>query len=252
MSIKTAAVFVFFVFVFCFLLFFANALRIALRAMFRRPIARYIRELEARESYCPLDDVSKTFQWTVARMEDPRYGSHHGIDLLFTARAIKKNLRAHARRKNMFGGSTITQQLAKNLYLSPEKTFTRKLAELFIALYLEAKLDKAKILELYINVIYYGHGQYGIRQAALFYYHVNPAELSLNQSVTLACILPCPDAYNPIDNPELFLKARSLAVFRIVPRGLLPIETAQEIINSDWRDPKKELKIPDIECNMPF
>ena len=242
------------IFVLCvtayYVLFVLNAARIAFTAAIRRPIGRYMRQLREMDSYCPLDGISREYQWTVARMEDPRFGSHLGIDLHFTGSAIKKNIRARKWKKH--GGSTITQQLAKNLYLTPEKTYTRKLAELFLAFYLEAKLTKAQILELYVNVIYYGHEQYGVLPAAKYYFGVNPAELSLNQSVTLASILPCPDKYNPIDDPLLFRKARQIALSRLAARGVLPEGLSDALNHSVWRDARKDLKIENIEEQMPF
>lgn len=136
-----------------------------------------------------LSQISKNLRRAVIVAEDSTFWDNPGFDLDGMRTAISRNL---ARGKIFAGGSTITQQLAKNLYLSPEKSLTRKLQEAVLAWRLEFNLDKDRILELYLNVVEWGEGIYGAEAAARRYFGISAASLSASQAATLAAMLPDP------------------------------------------------------------
>jgi penicillin-binding protein 1B len=145
----------------------------------------------------PLSAISPFFQNAVIASEDARFYSHIGIDILAVGRAFVTNLR---KQQFVQGGSTITQQLAKNLFLSPKKTLWRKLYEAELALFLELRYSKKQILEMYLNKIYFGQegprGVYGIEEAAEFYFSKQAKDISLEESALLAGIIRSPNRYS--------------------------------------------------------
>lgn len=157
----------------------------------------------------PLTQIASTLQRAVVAAEDDRFYEHHGFDVAAIQRALRINLK---RGKYAFGGSTITQQLAKNLYLSASKNPFRKLKELMIALQLENCLRKERILELYLNVVQWGPNIFGAEAAAQFYFQHDAKDLSAAQSAFLATILP-----NPV--------ALGKRGFRLTPRALVILRT---------------------------
>lgn len=163
-------------------------------AVMNQSLEDKITEIKNDENYISIDEVSPEFLDLIIQSEDHRFYSHNGIDLLATTRAMYHNLKAHA---FVQGGSTITQQLAKNLYFSFEKRYERKIAELFVAFDLEKLLTKQDILELYCNVIYFGEGCYGLNEATEHYYNISPNQLSTSQSVALIKTIKSPNHYNP-------------------------------------------------------
>ncbi len=135
----------------------------------------------------------------VIAIEDHRFRSHHGIDPLGLARAMSRNiLKGHV----VQGGSTLTQQLAKNLFLTQEKTLTRKAQEAVLAIWLESKYSKDEILQLYLNRVYFGSGAYGIEQAAHTFFNKSSSELTLLEAARLAASLKAPTTYDPANNPD--------------------------------------------------
>ncbi len=141
-------------------------------------------------AWVPLSEISRYLPRAVIAAEDDRFYQHPGYDWEAIRRAAKENWK---RRSFKFGGSTITQQLAKNLYLSADKTPFRKIKELLIALKLERDLSKERILELYLNVVEWAHGVYGAEAAAQHYFGTHAKHLSPNQAAFLASILPNPN-----------------------------------------------------------
>lgn len=153
-----------------------------------------IEEVRNKENYIKIKDISKKFTQEVLKSEDKRFYYHYGFDLLATARAMYNNLKAKSFAQ---GGSTITQQLAKNIYFSFEKKYERKVAELLVSIDLENMLTKEEILELYCNIAYFGEGCYGVKEAANHYYGVEPNALSNEQISALVFTLKSPNNYNP-------------------------------------------------------
>ncbi|GAB6109763.1 biosynthetic peptidoglycan transglycosylase [Fusibacter bizertensis] len=163
-------------------------------AIQEKSIQETIDGIRNNANYITLDKIPKAYQEAVIRSEDKRFYYHIGIDLLATGRAMFNNIIEGA---YVQGGSTITQQLAKNMYFSFEKKYERKIAELFVALKLESMLSKEDILELYCNITYLGEGCYGINEASNYYYKVAPEDLTTTQITILVAALKNPTKLNP-------------------------------------------------------
>lgn len=187
-----------------------------------KPIQKYYDELKENLEYYPLEKVSTNIKFVVLCLEDVCFFRHHGYNLKRIAYAFYHNLKY----KNRIGGSTITQQLAKNMYFSFKKTYRRKIAEFFVARKLEKALTKEQIFDIYLNIIYYGADCYGIKAACEYYYGKKPSEVSLNQAITLGCVLPAPSVYNPFSENNLFDKARKVALQRMVYLKVMKREDA--------------------------
>ncbi|MBT3305836.1 MAG: PBP1A family penicillin-binding protein [Alphaproteobacteria bacterium] len=145
-----------------------------------------------------LDQLPPSLPAAVLATEDRRFYSHFGIDLIGLARAMAANVKA---RRIVQGGSTITQQVAKNLFLTPERTIKRKFQELLLALWLEQKFSKAQILSIYLNRVYLGSGTYGVDAAARKYFGRGAEKVTTYQAAMLAGLLKAPSRYNPIASP---------------------------------------------------
>lgn len=154
---------------------------------------------EKRRSPVSFQEVPDTFVKAFLAAEDDRFFEHRGVDLTSLLRAASQLI---ASGSIQTGGSTITMQVAKNYFLSQERTFTRKFTEIFLAIEIERKLSKGDILELYLNKIFLGNHSYGIEAAAQTYYGKSIKELSLAQMAMIAGLPKAPSAYNPIANPE--------------------------------------------------
>ena len=145
-----------------------------------------------KQAWVPYSKIAPGLKQAVVISEDASFFSHSGFDWNGIREAFEKNWK---KKELTRGGSTITQQLAKNLYLSPSKNPFRKIKEILITLQLEQNLSKQRILEIYLNVVEWGEGIYGAEAAALYYFHLNASELSPAQSAWLAAILPNPRYY---------------------------------------------------------
>ena len=147
-------------------------------------------------SYVEIEDISPHLIKTVIGIEDKRFYEHPGFDILRIGKAIINNLTSDT----LIGGSTITQQYVKNIYLSSERSIIRKIRELYYAVKLECLYSKQEILEGYLNTIYFNHGVYGIYDAAKYYFNKEPIDLTLAESATLTAIIKSPANYSPITN----------------------------------------------------
>ncbi len=159
--------------------------------------------------------------------EDNRFFQHEGVDLIGLGRAALSFLQTGERSQ---GGSTITMQVARNFYLSPEKTFRRKLSELLLSLHIERTLTKQEILELYFNKIFFGHRAYGISAAADIYYGKTLRQLTLPQMAMLAGIPKAPSANNPVSNPKRALERRDYILGRMRELGYISPKEYQEAV----------------------
>lgn len=151
-----------------------------------------IEEVKENSNYTELDNIDKTFLDAIVAIEDHRFYKHGAIDLVSIARALITNLE---NGQILEGGSTITQQVAKNIFLTNEQSFDRKIKEICIAQKLENKYTKEEILELYVNVIYFGDGYIGIKEACNGYFNKEPNELSDNEATLLAGLPQAPSLY---------------------------------------------------------
>jgi penicillin-binding protein 1A len=178
---------------------------LSVRGKERAPVVRILArdgavlaERGAAHEYMPFDLLPAHVTNAVVAIEDRRFFDHWGLDPIGLLRAAFVNLRAGRFAQ---GGSTLTQQLAKNLFLTPERTLARKLEELALALWLELRLSKQDILELYLNRVYFGAGAYGIEAAAQRYFDKSARELTLAESALIAGLLKAPSKYSPSANP---------------------------------------------------
>lgn len=160
--------------------------------------------------WVPYHQISPYLKEAVIIAEDSRFFEHHGFDWEAIWDAFKKNIRAKKLRR---GGSTITQQLAKNLFLTPSKNPLRKLKEFFITLELESKLSKQRILEIYLNVVEWGEGIFGAEAAAKHYFSVSVTQLTPHQAAWLASILPNPARYS---KKSSFIERKTSKILRIM------------------------------------
>ena len=155
--------------------------------------------------------------------EDSRFYSHGGVDYIGIGRAAWVNLRAGTTRE---GASTITQQVARNLFLTRERTLRRKIREAILARRIERQYDKDSILQIYLNQIFYGHNTYGIEAAAQLYCGKSVADLSLADGAMIAGLPPAPNTYSPLRNPQRSLQRRAHVLRRMVDEGYLNLEDA--------------------------
>ncbi len=176
------------------------------------------RLLPEKRYWVSIDRIPLFLQKAIVAVEDARFYEHGGVDLRGIARAAVKNV---VKGRMAEGGSTITQQLVKNKYLSSEKTLDRKVNEGLMALEFEKKYSKKQILEMYLNEIYYGNGAWGIAQAARIYFDKGPEELTDIECSFLAGIPKNPGRYNPLGKPADVARRRSIVLQRMVDVGAL-------------------------------
>jgi penicillin-binding protein 1A len=183
-----------------------------------------------RRLFVPLSAIPKTLRDAVIATEDKRFYSHFGVDPIGIARAIYQNFR---RGRIAEGGSTITQQLTKVLFLTPDKSLERKLKEAFLALELERRYPKDRILEMYLNQVYFGQGAYGVEAAARTYFGKSVSELTVREAALVAGLPQKPSAYSPFDHPEAARRRRAIVLERMVDVGALSAVEARKINVSD-------------------
>ena len=177
-----------------------------------------------------LSDISNNLIKTTINIEDKRFYSHHGVDALRVIKATFNNLKNN---KIIEGASTITQQYAKNLYLNFDKTFSRKLNELWYTIQIETHYSKDEILEGYLNTINYGHGNYGIKNASNYYFNKEPIDLTLAESIILANIPKSPNNYSPINNYDLAKEKQEKTLKKFLEDNLITEKEYNEAINEE-------------------
>ena len=183
-------------------------------------------------SYVPIDFLPPHLIDAVVATEDRRFFEHWGVDLAGVARALITNLRLG---RLVQGGSTISQQLAKNLFLGPERTLTRKIGELVLALWLEFRLGKRDILELYLNRVYFGAGAWGIDAAAHRFFDKSAQALSLAESAVLAGLLKAPSRFSPASNPVLARARARTVLSKMVEAGRLDPARGEQVARAPFR-----------------
>lgn len=182
--------------------------------------------------YVRYEDIPRTLIMAVIATEDRNFFRHHGLDPLGLARAMVANIRAG---RIVQGGSTITQQLAKNVFLTPERSIKRKVQELIIALTLERKYSKQEIITVYLNRVYFGAGTYGIDAASRRYFAKPAKEMLLPESAMIAGLLKAPSRYAPTSNKQLAVGRARQVLINMVDAGLLeekPMEAAAQMYSS--------------------
>lgn len=175
--------------------------------------------------WTPSGQIPSEMKWAVILAEDSNFYTHEGIDVKAIKQAIKHDLEQKTLAR---GASTITQQVAKNLYLSREKTVTRKLKEVYLAWRMEQELTKGRILELYLNVVELGPMVYGIGHGSRYYFGKDPSEMTPRECAFLAAMLPGPRVtYNPYRNLDKVLDRSAMIVRKLRNRGAISAEEYQ-------------------------
>ncbi|MBR2143664.1 penicillin-binding protein 1A [Anaerovibrio sp.] len=172
-----------------------------------------------------IDKVPNHLKNAFLAVEDARFYQHIGIDVRGIMRALWENIR---HQSVMEGGSTITQQLARNYYLTQEQSYHRKIQEMFLALKIEHRHTKDEILELYLNQIYFGRGAYGVQAASKAYFGKNVEDLDLNECAMLAGIPKSPNYYSPMDNMEAAQERKAVVLNQMAKYGYISASTAQK------------------------
>ncbi|MCD6169592.1 MAG: PBP1A family penicillin-binding protein [Candidatus Latescibacteria bacterium] len=185
---------------------------------------------EQRREYTPYERIPTQLIDAVVATEGRRFWQHWGLDLSGIFRAALSNLKAG---RIVQGGSTITQQLARNLFLSQKVSLERKIKEQLTAIRIERAYSKPEILEMYLNQVYFGHGAWGAQAASRLYFSKDVENLSLNQCATLAGLLKAPTIYSPLDYPLRAIKRRNHVLRRMAELQMISKEKAEEISNQD-------------------
>ena len=157
-----------------------------------------VQEIKKSENYTKLDDISNDYKNAVVAIEDHRFYDHSGIDILSIIRSTYVNFKS---KSLTYGASTIPQQVGRLMYFSQEKSFIRKVSEIFVAFELEKNYSKDEILELYLNLMYFGNGYYGIYDASYGFFDKSPKDLNLYEATYLAGLPNAPSVYS--ENQEL-------------------------------------------------
>lgn len=216
---------------------------------------------QENRAYVPLEDIPEHVMDAYIAIEDRRFYDHAGVDWKSVMRAVYRDIIA---MDKVEGASTITQQLAKNLFLYNDKTWTRKAKEVMAAIYMERKFSKDEILELYLNEIYFGHGIYGIEKAAEFYFSKDVEDLTIAEGALLAGLAKAPNGYSPIDYPEKALERRNVVLQAMADAGMISAETKQieqgktlglsvkETASASWADSYVDLVLKEAQENLRF
>ncbi len=191
-----------------------------------KPLVTRVEEITSKENYTSFDNLPSNYINAVIAVEDHRYYDHGAIDPIGIARAFYTNIRDGEFDE---GGSTITQQVAKNLVFSQDKTLLRKLGELFAAYDLEKNYTKNEIFALYVNSSYFGDGYYSIYEASQGYYQKEPKDLTLSEASMLAGIPNAPSVYAPTVNLDLAKKRQKHVLNKMVEYGYITQDEANNV-----------------------
>ena len=228
--IKKILIFIILIILFVSVFFISSGYTMYKNALNEMPLDKKISIIKNKKHYTKLEEMPQSYLDAVIAVEDHRFYKHRGIDIISTGRAVLKDIK---KLELAEGGSTITQQLAKNMYFSQKKKFTRKIAEIFMAKTLEKNCEKNEILELYLNTTYFGDVYYTVSEASQGYFKKDPIQMSLQESTLLAGIPNAPSIYSPTSNPELSKKRQKVVVSKMVKYGYISQQEADEILEID-------------------
>lgn len=198
--IKRIIIFIILVVVFAGAILTYKGYTIYKQALDEISVADKVAEIKAQKNYTTIDEIPEFYLNAVVAVEDHRFYNHGAIDPIGIARAIWTNVKSMELKE---GGSSITQQLAKNIYFDQSKTALRKIAEIFMAFEIEKNCDKDTILELYVNTSYFGDGYYCVKNASNGYFGKDPIDMNEYECSMLAGIPNAPSVYAPTKNPDL-------------------------------------------------
>ena len=208
------------------LLFVGNGYTMYKEAIESIPLEEKVNQIREKENYTKLSELPQIYIDAVVSVEDHRFYQHPGIDVIAIGRAFINDIKA---MRYVEGGSTITQQLAKNIYFTQEKKMTRKIAEMFMAFKMERSLSKEEILELYLNTSYFGDGYDTVKEASKGYFGKEPNEMTDGECVMLAGIPNAPSVYAPTVNPDLAKQRQKQVLDKMVKYEYLTQEEVDTI-----------------------
>ena len=200
------------------------------QALADRPLTDVLEELQAKENYTQYEKVPEIYYKALVAVEDRRFYKHNGFDIIGTTRAIYNDIKAN---ELLEGGSTISQQLAKNLYFPKDDTLQRKIAEIFMALKIEDEYEKEDVLEFYINGIYYGSGYYSIYDASIGYFGKEPKDMTDYECTLLVGIPNAPSIYSLDVRPDLAKQRQEKVVECMVDVEYITEEEGNLILKND-------------------
>lgn len=197
-------------------------------ALEKVPLTEKINEIKSKKNYYSVNNLPAMYKNAVIAAEDHRFYDHSGIDIIAISRALFHDLKAW---KFVEGGSTITQQLAKNIYFTQEKKIERKVAEIFMAFALEREYTKDEIIEFYLNTSYFGDGYYTVKEASVGYFNKEPKYMNDYESIMLAGIPNAPSVYSPTKNLDLAIARQRQVINQMIKYKFLSEEEANIILN---------------------
>lgn len=202
-------------------------------AVAQKIVSERVEEIQNQENYVTFDMLPDIYVDAVISVEDHRFWDHSGIDLIAIARAALNDIKTMS---YVEGGSTITQQIAKNMLFTQEKEFERKFAEVFAAFEIESLYSKEEIFEIYVNTIYFGSGYYGIYNASMGYFGKEPKDLTEAEAVMLAGLPNAPSSYSPDVNPELAVERMKQVLESMVKNNLIDQSKSDELVAKWYGD----------------
>ena len=186
-----------------------------------------IAEIKDKENYTNFSELPQMYKNAVIAVEDHRFYKHNGIDIIAIGRSAFNDIKTMS---FVEGGSTVTQQLAKNIYFTQEKKIERKIAEVFMSFEIEKNYNKDEILELYLNTSYFGEGCYTVKEASRKYFGKEPKEMTDYEAILLAGIPNAPSVYAPTKNPELAKQRQKQVMNKMIKYDYLTQEEADKIL----------------------
>lgn len=210
------------------LIFIGNGYNMYKEALEKISVEDKVKEIKAKENYTKISELPQMYINAVISVEDHRFYEHPGIDIIAIGRAAWNDIKAMS---FVEGGSTITQQLAKNIYFTQEKKIERKIAEVFMAFEIEKQCNKNEILELYLNTSYFGDGYDTVSEASKGYFAKEPKDMTNSECIMLAGIPNAPSAYSPTKNPDLAKQRQKQVIKKMIKNKCLTQEEANKIIN---------------------
>ena len=200
------------------------------QALVDRPLNEVLEELQNKDNYTQYEDVPEIYYKALVAVEDRRFYKHNGFDIIGTTRAIYNDIKAN---ELLEGGSTISQQLAKNLYFPKDNTLQRKIAEIFMAMKIEREYEKEDVLEFYVNGIYYGSGYYSIYDASMGYFEKEPKEMNDYECTLLVGIPNAPSIYSLDVRPDLAKQRQEKVVECMVDVKYITEDEGREILGEE-------------------
>ena len=194
------------------------------------PLDVKIQEIKVKENYTKVEEMPEIYKNAVIAVEDHRFYDHKGIDIISIGRALFNDLRTLSYAE---GGSTITQQLAKNIYFTQEKVLTRKIAEVFMAFEIEDNYSKKQILELYLNSSYFGDGYNTVKEASRGYFNKEPLQLNDYEATMLAGIPNAPSVYAPTKSLKLARQRQKQVLEKMIRYKYIDQNKANEILKQN-------------------